>query len=414
MIHIYPPIFGGDTVLRLANRDKILLAYQLPLLQAFIYGISQVFSGVLAVRYFMALTGALAAVGFYKLTADFVGDRAALWAALLFASNPFLIQLSIVPFQEVPMLAALLFAFHFFFRRNLPATSVFLGLACLTRYEAWMAAPVLVVAHYARSNRSPLEGLKALALFGWAPLGWFLLHHGFSSPGTFVVELPQSFSRLVRYIYLGWITVKNTPIPALLLSVWGVWRIWKAGLRKQTDFLVLLVFLTLFAIGILFSAHGEEPNPERFVTAREAHLIIAAAVFCTGFALTEGRKVAIFLAFAGIVLGVVDAHRFIARDTSQPAIRLSYELAQFLDSTVKEPGRIAMLVKPFPQIAVQDYLDKVMRRGGTKGLARAHEDNGQHGYFTDRLPAHEDPVGARTTVRIICIKAARGIAAESK
>jgi hypothetical protein len=373
LIHMHPPIFGGDTVLRLANRDKVFLAYQLPLLQAFIYGISQVFSGVLAVRYFMAFTGALAAVGFYKLAADFVDDRAALWAALLFASNPLLIQLSIVPFQEVPMLAALLFAFHFFFCGNLLAASIFIGLACLTRYEAWVGALVLAVAYYARSNRAPLEGLKALALFLWAPLGWFLLHHGFSSPGTFVIELPQSFFRLVRYVYLGWITVKNTPIPVLLLSVWGIWRIWKTGLRKQTNLLVLLVFLMLFAVGILFSAHGEAPDPERFVTAREAHLIIAAAVFCAGFALAENRKVAMLLAFAGIVLGVVDAHRFIERDTSQPAIQLSYELARFLDSTIKEPERVAMLVKPLPRQAVQDYLDKVRNRGGTNGLARAHE-----------------------------------------
>ena len=32
LMHAHPAIFRGDTALRLANRDRILLAYQLPLL----------------------------------------------------------------------------------------------------------------------------------------------------------------------------------------------------------------------------------------------------------------------------------------------------------------------------------------------------------------------------------------------
>ena len=70
LIHAYPAIFGGDTVLRLANSDRILLAYQLPLLQAGIYGISQLFEGDLPVRYLMAVIGAVASVACYALATD--------------------------------------------------------------------------------------------------------------------------------------------------------------------------------------------------------------------------------------------------------------------------------------------------------------------------------------------------------
>jgi hypothetical protein len=369
LIHLHPAIFGGDTVLRLANRDKVLLAYQLPVLQAAIYGLSQFFDGLLAVRYFMALTGALAAVGFYKLAAHFVGDRAAVWAALLFASSPFLVQLSIVPYQEVPMLAALLFAFSFFLGGNFRAASAALGIACLTRYEAWAAVPVMAAAYYSRTGRA----IQSLALFGWAPLGWMLVHQGFSAPGTFVVELPQSIWRVMRYVYLGWITVKNTPVPVLVLGAWGMWALWKAGFRKHTDLRVPLAFLLLFTASILFSAHGESPDPERFVTAREAHLFLTAVVFGAGFALRAGGRAAEILALAGILLGVYDAHRFTARDTSVPATRLSYELAQFLDANVRDGERVAMLVKPLAPEAGQSYIDKVRRRGGERGVARALE-----------------------------------------
>jgi hypothetical protein len=371
LIHIHPEIFGGDTVLRLANRDRILLAYQLPLLQGAIFAISRISDGILAVRYFMALTGAVATLGFYRLCGDFLDSRAALPAALLFASNPFLIQLSIVPYQEVPMLAALLFAFHFFFAGKTRAASACLGIACLTRYEAWAAAPVLAVAHYARGNRAPRQLLKALALFGWAPAAWVLVHHGFSAPGTFVVEAPKSIFRLVRFVYLGWITLKNTPAPVLLLSVWGAIALWKRGLRKHRALAVPLSFFLLFAAAILFSAHGESPDPERFVTAREAHMTITAAVFLAAFALAKSGRAGRLLAIAGVVWGVYDASRFVARDTAQPSVRLSYELARYLDTAVRPTEHVAMLVKPIPEQLVRDYLEKVRSAAGEEGLIRA-------------------------------------------
>lgn len=269
------------------------------------------------------------------------------------------------------MLAALLFAFHFFFSGNAAAASVCFGLACLTRYEAWAAAPVLAIGHFARGARSPRRAAEALALFGWAPLAWMILHRGFSAPGTFVVELPASLERLQRYVYLGWITVKNTPAPVLILAAWGGWRLLTVDFRKQPRLRVLAAFLALFAAAILLSAHGEAPDPERFVTAREAAIPITAAVFAAGFAIRQRRRLGHLLVAAGVVLGVYQAHRFLIRDTSQPATRLSFEVARFLDSNVKEGERVAMLVRPIPQDLIRNYLDKVRSAGGDEGLRRA-------------------------------------------
>ena len=64
----------------------------------------------------------------------------------MFASHPYLLAISTMPFQEMVMLAALLWAVHCYYSHRAVAASVCLGSACLTRFEAWMACPALIVA----------------------------------------------------------------------------------------------------------------------------------------------------------------------------------------------------------------------------------------------------------------------------
>ena len=369
LIYLYPAIFGGDTVLRLANSDRIQLAYQLPGLQAAIYAVSN----PLAVRYLMALIGAVASVGCYCLASHLMPQRAALLTGLIFASNPFLIQLSIVPYQEVLMLGALMFAFHFFFNGRFLTSSLALGLACLTRYEAWAACPVLAAAFLRQQGLRPAAVFKATLLFGSVPAAWILYHTGVSAPGTFVIELPRSVYRLMRYVYLGWITVKNTPIPVLVLALAGAWAGWKAGLLKDHRIQVLCAFLALVTLAILFSAHGESPDPERFVTSREASLWITAVTFAAGVALIRHSRLCLVLAIAGVALGIVDAHRFIRRDTSNPKIRLAQELARYLDNHMRPSETAVILTRPIPAELVEQYLGKVKLKSGDAGIKKARE-----------------------------------------
>ncbi len=371
LIHAYPAIFGGDTVLRLANSDRILLAYQLPLLQAGIYGISQLFEGALPVRYLMAVIGAVASVACYALATDLMPRLAALATAMIFASNPFLIELSIVPYQEVLMLGALMFAFHFFFNGRNIAASLALGLACLTRYEAWAACPVLAAAHLRQHGIRLATLSKSLMLFGWAPAGWMLYHTGLSATGTIVLELPATPYRLIRYVYLGWITVKNTPLPVLVLTAFGIWTAWKRRPLNDVRLQVLCGFMALVVLAILFSAHGESPDPERFVTAREASLWIAAVILASGFALANRSRAALTFAAVGVVLGIFDAKRAVRRDTSDPRIQVSYELARYLDDRLKPNETALVFAKPIPPQLVQQYVDKVSRKSGDAGVKHA-------------------------------------------
>src|SRR5262245_6394946 len=139
LIFSYPIVFGGDSMLRLMNRDRILISYQLPLLQAMFF--SRFFSSLLSVRLLMAALSAFAAVAFYRFALDFAGPRAALSAAMLFGTNPFITPVSIVPYQEILLLGCLLMALHKFFRKRDVSASIWLAAACLTRFEAWVAGP---------------------------------------------------------------------------------------------------------------------------------------------------------------------------------------------------------------------------------------------------------------------------------
>jgi len=367
----WPIIFGGDTILRMANRDHVLLSYQLPALQASLYLLARINESLVLARYFMALIGAIAGSGFYLLATHFMDRNRAALAALLFVSNPFLLALSTVPYQEILMVAALLFAFHFFLSRNLVMTSLTLALACLTRYEAWAACPVLVLAHAIDRKWRMKEILKAVLLFGWAPLVWIIYRGGLSPSGTYVIETAVSLRRFQRYIHLGAVTVRNTPIPALILTLLGLITLAKDRIWKQRGMVMLQAFFLLFLISILFSAHGESPDPERFVTAREAHLLICAALLLAGLGLVRLTALRPALCAAGFLLGVYGGDRFLARETSAPNMQLSYNLARYLDGVLQEKERAIILAKRIPPRLVQDYLDKIYVQGGAAGLASA-------------------------------------------
>jgi hypothetical protein len=360
-IHLHPAIFGGDTILRLANRDRVLLSYQLPVLQAAIYALSRFTESVVAVRYLTALGGAALASGFYLMLRHFVDRRAALCGAALMATSPFLVELSIVPYQEIPMLAALAFAFHFHFAGREGAASAALGIACLTRYEAWCAVPVLILAGRRKIVRAAL-------LYGWAPIVWIVWRGGIAPPGTFVIEWPETWWRFQRYAYLAWIALKNTPPPVLALAGLGVVAL-RCGPRPNRS-RHLAAFLALFLVSILFSAHGVLPDPERYVASREAAIPIAAGVFLAALAVARRPRPGLALAIAGVVWGIADAHRFLVRDTSLPELRLSVALARYLEGNLAPGEKAAVLAR---NVEPRMYLAKVERRQGEEGLRRARE-----------------------------------------
>src|SRR6202011_5865333 len=101
-------------------------AHQLPMLQILIAAVSTISMDPVLVRFLMAGIGGAAGMGFYLLAGDLFGEKWAFPATLLFVTNPFVLAVSTVPFQEILMLAALFLAFHFFYNERWLAASLWL------------------------------------------------------------------------------------------------------------------------------------------------------------------------------------------------------------------------------------------------------------------------------------------------
>ena len=372
LIVMEPAIFGGDTIIRLLHRDDLFMAHNLPLLQALIAAVSRISLNPLLVRILDAALGALGGVGFYWMAGDLFGPKWALPAALIYITNPFFLALSIVPFQEPLMLACLVLAFHLFYKEQWPLASIFLALACFTRYEVWAVCPVLALAYVLRQDRSIVGCGKAALLFGWAPTLWLAAHRGLSAPGHFVVDRSISIWRLQRYAYLAWITMKNTPVTVLALAAIGVWLICKKRLLSDWRLQIQLAFLLLFLAAIPFSAHGVMPDPERYVTAREAFIPIYAVLLAAVIGLQQWPRFTKPIVAVSVLLGVAGAWWYVHRETSKPDVDLGYRLAKYLDRAVHDNQRALILSKPITEESLHLYFEKAQETGGDEGLRQAH------------------------------------------
>lgn len=369
LIVTFPIVFGSDSMVRLANHDHILLSYQLPLLQLLIYLVSHVSTNLIWIRFLMAAIGVLATLGFYLLAEDFTNSRSAFWAALLFATNPLVLPVSIVPYQEILMLAGLLFAFHFFVNEKWMAAGLCLALACLTRFEAWAACPAMAFI-YARNRQYRFrELLKACLLFGCVPAGWLLFRTGLSPSGSYVMDHAITIWRLQRLAYLGWITVTETTIPALFLAVVGAVILIRRDWWRVPAVQVGLISLCLFLVAILFSAHGMPPDPERYVTSREAHIpILVISLLAALGLMRQSRAAAAALGTLGVVAGSYAAYHFVLQETSRPETRLGYELARYLDQNLSNVDRALVLAKPIDIDVMNLYFNKLRQQGGERAV----------------------------------------------
>ena len=163
LIWVYPVVYGGDSVMRMMNADRVLIAYQLPLLQVLIFGANVLSQDPVTLRYLMAAVGGLAGVAFYWLSSLLWGREIGLLCTLFFLCNPFILVHSLVPYQEILMLLLLCLGLAFLFesdcRRNLMLASLFLGLACLTRYEAWIVTTAAAWLHWSRGRAQRARAL---------------------------------------------------------------------------------------------------------------------------------------------------------------------------------------------------------------------------------------------------------------
>jgi hypothetical protein len=396
LLRRYPIIYGADPVVRLINFPGILGGHQLPLLQVLTYGVMRWYHSPTGIFMLMALISAAGCAGMHALAGELTRDRwAARLTAILYATHPFILYYSRVPYQEPLMMAGMAWGFYYLFRRpsftTLVLSSLFLGIASLSRYEGWIAA--LAASGYRirqdldRGTRSPFVSIvQSLLVFGWAPLVWIAWNQGLSPAGSFVLDPGFRFEKLYRSYFILKSTLWWTESGVTLMAVIGFAHTrTDERLRRDDRFTVLLGSAILLLAALLFSAHGIQPDPLRLVTEREAFIPVGILLLYAGIGgsrlLREigrlpvhgstarlGIPALVVLASAGYSLSR-GIHR-VAAANDDPDLKTDYQVAQFL---AKKQAAGLILAAPLPRNQLLGYLQSVERWSGPEGRRKAEQ-----------------------------------------
>lgn len=300
LIISHPSMYGGDSILRMVHTDKIIIAYNLPLLQFFIFLVSKISSNPFVLRFLMTIIGAAAGCGIYLLAMKLFDRNVARLTALLFTINPFILVHSIMPYQEILMLASLFLAGYFLIRDKISRldqyiSSFFIGMACLTRYEGWMAASFIVAVTFLYKlnmtnwNINLKKAIYTTCLFCWVPILWFLWNKGLGPEGTFVLDNEFTFMRLIRVPYIVVKTIYVSTPAAAFLGFIGLVIMVFSEKRKDKRLLAIAGFFLLFLTILTIWGHDYPPG-SNLVTERELHLPLSLFLICAAFGMDKVFK----------------------------------------------------------------------------------------------------------------------------
>ncbi|HEX9636127.1 MAG TPA: hypothetical protein VGB99_01235, partial [Acidobacteriota bacterium] len=211
LIQLYPSLPIGDALARLFYSDSILLAYQLPLPQLLVAAGRAIGLELIGQRLVSSLIGSLAGWSVYRLFRLLTEPGVALAGAVLFAFNPMLLFYSTLPYQEPIMIVGLALGLRAHLLERRVESIAWVSLACLARFEAWIAALLLCAAALpaaVRAARPPVQSsrrwLRSAAACAYlaVPLVWLALRGGLAPPGSYVLDPGFDLARLQRIPYL--------------------------------------------------------------------------------------------------------------------------------------------------------------------------------------------------------------------
>jgi hypothetical protein len=402
-IHVHPAIYGGDTVARIMNADRVLLAYQLPLLQLLIYLGNLVSSDPLLIRYLMSLVGALAGAAFYLFSATLLDQPTARLASLFFIFNPFLLVHSIVPYQEILMLLALCLGLYFLVR--LSAWKHRVGLA-LPR--AGLPDALRELGGYGGSW-SLLRKRKSCLALQPQPLACAGANDDLVWLGSTPLDSAASRCKPARHLRSGGTchlgaTLENSlrhgdGLVSCRTRGWLAGRSWPFEILEgvtlaEKEIQMVLRAAALLMLSLIFSAHGVEPDPQRYVTDREAHWFVLFAFWAGALGLSDLKqrlrpsaetshakpsaasrnlRLAFFylVLILAVVWGAFQTDRYVKRLLADQNLILDYAVAQHLEKNLPPRSKALVFAKPLPPSSTQEYFDKVYSKGGTWALELA-------------------------------------------
>ncbi|MDZ7269411.1 MAG: hypothetical protein ONB48_18510 [candidate division KSB1 bacterium] len=379
LLWLFPAPYGNDSIGRLYFRDSLFLAHWLPLTQALVYLPALLSRSIVPIRLLFAVLGSLAACGFYLLLRRCCTPAFARLGGLLFAANALFVILSLMPYQDVLFLGLFYAALALLFQPQHMLRSrtggLLYGLACLTRYEAWFALPLLVL----WKSRPPATGARvgvvsknffaAALFFGWAPGLWLLLSqvhwgewHGFlfqTADRTFYAWQPHfELGWAVRYAgrMLYWLGLFGSPL--LLFALPGMRALWQKPKFRPPVLKLLCAWAALVLIFFFFIIGREFETVNRFAAIPLSLALLLTVIGmqatvanlrqrrdCWARGLTPcGAHVVTALLLAGLTLYAAIP---MARLHANPEFRVPYEIARFLDGVLSSGEKALVVAERF-------------------------------------------------------------------
>ncbi len=177
-----PDVYAFDAYIYLLG-----LSPEYPLFTGFVKLLITAGFSVFAIRIVTAAFASFACFAFYLFALRVLKDKTlAGCATLLMSIYPSFLTFSIVPYTE-SLFFLMLFSGLWFFEKESETensryigTAIFLGLACLTRYEAWFIPPLIFAKIIIRrKSESVLKKIRLCLSIFWGPLIWLLYKYIF-------------------------------------------------------------------------------------------------------------------------------------------------------------------------------------------------------------------------------------------
>jgi hypothetical protein len=371
LVLAHPAIHGGDSVLRLARSETLILGHWLPLPQLLVFLIRAVAPDPLWTRLAFVLAGSLGGVALAWVVTVTAGAASGRAAGALFLLHPLLVYYSLVPYQEAPMLLLLLAGAAALVHDEDVKGGLALGLACLCRYEAWIAAGMAALVRWRRP-------LRATLLFGWAPLAWIGAWRGLAPRGSYILDTDLAAVGLGR---VSFFFAKLEEYSGDLLLVLALAGALVALRRRPRGWAWGAGFVMVFLAAQLAFGH-EHPAGSGRLNERMIHVPAVALCALGGLALgTLSER----LAWRGLPLGAVLAalllaglgvrwtHRteaLVVEANKEPSLRLAADVARWSDQHLPPRGRLAVAAVAVSPVAIQYYVRKVELAGADVERAR--------------------------------------------
>jgi hypothetical protein len=366
-----PAIFGGDSVLRLARSDQLLIGYWLPLPQLVVFVARALDPDPRWARLAFVVAGALVPVALARAVAAASGLAPAACAGALLALHPLWAYYSLVPYQEGLTALFLLLGAAALARRNEPAAASWLGLACLCRYEAWIAAALAAAWRWRQPRRA--------AAFLAVPLLWTIAHLGLSPRGSYVLDLDPGALGWSRLLFLLSKIREYSGDVLLVLAAAGAAV---AAVRRDRRWGWGALFVLAVVAAAALAGHETPPGSGR-ISERMAHLPVLALCAAAGLALAAplGRTAGRVRVLAGAAAVAVVAflgwrwhaqlRAQVREAASDPSLRLAVQVASYAAGALPAGGRLAVAGPAVDALQVEAYVRKVAASGGDVARARA-------------------------------------------